>query len=391
MRRVLEVVSHYPRLSQTFVSNEVAELRRQGMRVDVLSLFPGDDGLPRDGIVLSERFEDYGERRAALRRFRMRHPVRYRRFRQAVAAIPSEVGGYQTQIEWMKLPALAEELRRDLPAVLHAHFAWNAAAAAMCLSKLLGVPWTMTLHANDIFSKVRNLDVKLRDADALVTVCDYNRRWLEAEHGLDRPVTMVVCGVEVPPRAPRNPTVDVVAVGRLVEKKGFDVLIDAAATVRERRPDLRIEILGEGPLHDDLAARIRRLGLEEHVRLVGARPHAETLALIASARVFCLPCRIAADGDRDSMPVVIKEAMARAVPVVATDEVAVPEMVDDTCGVLVPPDDPAALAAALLSVLDDPDRAAAMGEAGRRRVEERFTLAGEVRKLAGLFASMGAR
>jgi colanic acid/amylovoran biosynthesis glycosyltransferase len=390
MKRVVHVVSHYPRLSQTFVSNEVAELRRQGVRVDVVSLFPGDEGLPRDGIVLSERFEAFDERRGALRRFRLRHPLRYRRFRQAVASVPSEVGGYQTQIEWMKLPALAEELRRDLPAVLHAHFAWNAAAAAMCLSKLLGVPWTVTLHANDIFSKVRNLDVKLRDADALVTVCEYNRRWLEREHGLDRPVTMVVCGVEVPAAAARTPTVDVVAVGRLVEKKGFDVLVDAAAILRATRPGLRVEILGEGPLRDDLDAQIRRLGLEDSVALVGARSHAETLALIASARVFCLPCRVAADGDRDSMPVVIKEAMARAVPVVATNEVAVPEMVDDTCGVLVAPDDPAALAAALDAVLADPARAAAMGEAGRRRVEEHFTLSGEVRKLAALFASMGA-
>jgi colanic acid/amylovoran biosynthesis glycosyltransferase len=380
--RVVQIVRAYPTLSQTFVRNEVAELRRQGMPVDVVALHAGDAGLDRDGaLVLAEAFGDRAEQRAAAARLRRRHPVRWLRFRHAAWTLRSEA------VEWRKLPVLAEHLVALGPvAVLHAQFAWNGAATAMALARILDVPWSVTLHANDIFSKRHNLDAKLADADVLVTVCDYNRRWLEDHHDIRRPLHQVVCGVELPPLVERTPTVDVVAVGRLVAKKGFDVLVDAAAQL----PDVRVDIVGDGPLHDELAARIAALGIGDRVRLVGSMDHDATLDRIAAARVFCLPCRIAPDGDRDSMPVVIKEAMARRVPVVATDVVGVPEMVDDTCGALVPAEDPAALAAALAAVLADPARAAAMGDAGRRRVEERFTLAGEVAKLADLFRSMGA-
>jgi glycosyltransferase involved in cell wall biosynthesis len=184
--------------------------------------------------------------------------------------------------------------------------------------------------------------------------------------------------------------VDVVSVARLVPKKGFDVLIDAAAELVRTRPDLRVEIVGDGPLRADLESRIAEHRLRDVVQLRGALSHEHSLERIAAARAFALPCRIAADGDRDSMPVVIKEAMARCVPVVATDVVAVPEMVDATCGVVVPPDDPSALAAGLDKVLGDPELAAAMGAAGRRRVETSFTLAGEVAKLRAIFEELAA-
>ena len=365
---VVYVVQRYPRLSQTFVSNEVAELRRQGVEVTVVSLYPGDE--PSDAIVLSESFADCRERL----------PLRVR---WAKRRLRSEMGHQDDQVEWWKLPALARSL--GPVDVVHAHFAWNGAAAAMLLARLVRAPWSVTLHAKDIFSQLRNLDVKLRDADALVTVCDYNERWLREQHGVTRPIAKVVCGVALPPDVPRAKEVDVVAVGRLVRKKGFDVLLDAAAKLRVERPTLSVEIIGDGKERAALEAQAAALGIDDVVRFRGPLPHDETLDRIAAGRVFCLPCRIAGDGDRDSMPVVIKEAMARRVPVVASAVVAVPEMVDDDVGVLVPPDDADALASALGRLLDDPG---GRGDAGRARVEERFTLAGEVAKLRGLFEDL---
>lgn len=388
MTCVAHVVQRYPRLSQTFVTNEVDELRRQGVDVEVVALFPGDfDAGPV--TVLSETFLDARACRDADRRLLLRHPVRWLAFRRAVRELRSEMGAQDDQVEWRKLPALAEVLAGRGVDVLHAHFAWNGAAAAMCLSKILGVPWSVTLHAKDVFSRLRNLEAKLRDADELVTVCEYNERWLREHRGLSRPVHRVVCGVALPDAGERRPPeVDVVGVGRLVPKKGFDVLLDAVAKLRVERPALRVEIIGDGGQRAALEQQAADVGVDDVVMFRGALAHDETLDRIASARVFCLPCRVAEDGDRDSMPVVIKEAMARQVPVVASGVVAVPEMVDDTCGVLVPPDDPAALAAALARMLDDPgDR----GAAGRARVEERFTLTGEVAKLRRLFEDMAAR
>jgi glycosyltransferase involved in cell wall biosynthesis len=384
--RVGYVLQRFPQLSQTFVSNEVRELRAQGVTVDVVALAPGDDGLDpgRDAIVAPVVDP------AAAAYWRRSHPVRWARFVRARHRLRLEMGGQTDQVDPAVLPTIARELEARGVTSVHAHFAWHAAAAAMCIAELLDVPWTVTLHANDIFGRLRNLEPKLAAADHLVTVCEYNRRWLHDHHRITRPLSIVVCGVDVPPASTRTPEVDVVAVGRLVAKKGFDVLVDAAAQLHVSRPDLRVEIVGEGPLRADLEAQIATRGLDGVVVLRGAMSHDATLERIAAARVFTLPCRVAGNGDRDSMPVVIKEAMARGVPVVATDVVAVPEMVDESCGVLVPEDDSGALAAALDKVLGDPDLAAAMGAAGRARVEERFTLTGEVAKLKALFEELTA-
>ena len=384
--RVGYVLQRFPQLSQTFVSNEVRELRAQGATVDVVALAPGDDGLDPGPDAIVAPAPD----RAASAYWRRTHPVRWARFLRTRHRLRLEMGQQTDQVDPAVLPVIARELEARGVTSLHAHFAWHAAAAAMCVADLLDVPWTVTLHANDIFGRLRNLEPKLARADRLVTVCEYNRRWLEAHHTLRRPLSIVVCGVDVPTASARTPEVDVVAVGRLVPKKGFDVLIDAAADLHASRGDLRVEIVGDGPLRAELTERIAARGLDDVVVLRGAMSHDETLERIAAARVFTLPCRVAGNGDRDSMPVVIKEAMARAVPVVATDAVAVPEMIDETCGILVPEDDAGALATALDKVLDDPVLAAAMGAAGRRRVEERFTLAGEVAKLKALFEELAA-
>jgi glycosyltransferase involved in cell wall biosynthesis len=142
-----------------------------------------------------------------------------------------------------------------------------------------------------------------------------------------------------------------------------------------------VDVIGEGPERRRLEALVDELGLQDCVRLLGSLSHEESLARIAGARVFCLPARIAPDGDRDSMPVVIKEAMVREVPVVGTDIVGIPEMLDDGCGLLVPPDDPAALAAALELLLKDTGLSKDLATAARARVRERFAMAAEVEKL----------
>lgn len=370
--------------SQTFVANEVAELRRQGVQVDVVSLERGAVVVP--GVTyLNDLSRGRGRVVSANAVQAWRAPRRYARFLARAWAYRSELGRGPNEVRWYLLPLLLPFLAASGARSLHAHFAWSGAAAADLLSALTGLPWSVTLHANDIFSEQRNLRRKLSDADHLVTVCRYNEEWMRKHLGLVRPVHQVICGVEVPEEPwPYIAGADVVAVGRLVPKKGFDVLIRSMALLRHDLPDITLDIVGEGPCRPELEALVTSLQLEETVRLLGARDHDEALARIAGGRVFALPCRIAEDGDRDSMPVVIKEAMVREVPVVASDVVAIPEMLDDGCGMLIPPDDPAALAAALLYLLQDPDAAAQVARRGRERVLQRFTLQGEVTKLRTL-------
>ena len=392
MTKIAYVVRRYPQLSQTFVRNEVDEARRQRADLLVCALEPGDDvGGATPDLLVTGRWSDDDLDRAA-RSHRRRHPLRWRRFRQVRRELHSELGRGPGKVDARTIPALALELGRQGVDLLHAHFGWQGATAAWLVSTLLDVPWSMTLHANDIFAERRNLGPKLVAASRVVTVCEYNREWMRRELGVQRRIDIVVCGVEVPDLPTlddrSDERIDVLAVGRLVEKKGFDVLLRAAVAVATDRPDLSVEIIGEGPLRGDLEALRDELMAQKIVRMPGAMPHDAVLERMRRARVFCLPCRVAADGDRDSMPLVIKEAMVREVPVVSTCEVAVPEMVDDTCGRLVLPDDADALAGALREVLDDPDVGPALGRRGRERVVERFTLQGEVAKLLRVFDEM---
>ena len=392
-----EFVREYPVLSQTFVQSEIRELRAQGIPTRVVALeesgsVPSPASEDRPDLVLNPLWNRAEDQRGAARWFRLRHPARWKAFRHAVDMVRSESSSGPGGNRAAKAPALALQLQSWGVQVIHAQFGWHAASLAWMVSELLDVPWSLTLHAADIFWKPMNLSEKLQAADRVITVCEYNRRWLRTELSVVRPVDVVVCGVEVPVTPPEQsrPDIDVLAVGRLVPKKGFDTLIRAAAQSRILG-NLSVQIVGDGPEERHLRRLADELGVTELVRLVGGRSHEEVLDLMSRSRVLCLPCRVAPDGDRDSMPVVVKEAMARAVPVVSTSEVGVPEMVTPECGILVAPDDPAALADALDSLLSAPARAQAMGQAGHQRVSGRFALSSEVNKLARIFSEMARR
>jgi glycosyltransferase involved in cell wall biosynthesis len=177
----------------------------------------------------------------------------------------------------------------------------------------------------------------------------------------------------------------VLAVGRLVEKKGFDVLVAAAALV----PGVRVRILGDGPLHGELARRIEAASAP--VELLGSQPPAEVLAAMQDADVLAMPCIVARDGDRDSMPVVVKEAMAMGLLVVASNEVGLPECVLAPWGFLAAPGDAAALAAALGAALAlPPDERRAAGEAARAWVREHADVDRETARMAALIVSLSA-
>lgn len=380
MLSVAYLVDEWVTLSQTFVRNEVAELRRQGVHVELVALARGEVAPEPDerATYLPDLLP-----RTQLARIRalLAHPGDGMRIARAQSRIRPERVQYRAA-----LPAVAARLRSARVSWVHAHFGWEAAACAEVLAAVLGTGWSFTAHAKDIYVDNTFLGGRLARADRLVNVCRYNLDQMAMAYDTLPPSEIVVCGVEVPQTSRRDDlVVDVLAVGRLVPKKGFDVLVDAVAALRDRPPGLRVEIVGEGPEEVALARRVEAAGLRGIVHLMGARPHEWALARMEQARLMVLPARIADDGDRDSMPVVLKEAMARAVPVVATHVAAIPEMVDDAVGRLVPPDDAAALAEAMAEILGDASLAADLGTAGRERVAQRFALEGEVARLRSFF------
>jgi glycosyltransferase involved in cell wall biosynthesis len=369
------LVDRFPQLSETFVTSEAAALRGLGHPVTIEArarLGPaGDDVRFMDD-------ETRGERLAALAWLVARHPWRSAR----------DLAGrrrWAREEEVTPLRRLAPRARRLAGVHLHAHFAYEAALDAVRLGRLLGVPVSVTAHASDIYLDPRNLRDKLELADFATSGCDYTVAHLRAIAPGAR-VEKIVMGVdlerfarEAPPAASRH----VLAVGRLVPKKGFIHLVRAAA----RLPDVRVTILGEGP---ERAALEAEAGAK--VALPGAATPDEVRAALAGADLLCAPCVIAPDGDRDSMPVVVKEALAMEVGVVASDAVGLPEIVREPWGRLVAPGDEAALADAIAAMLDrDAQERAAAGKAGRAFVAAHADVRAEAAKLSQLIRASRSR
>jgi glycosyltransferase involved in cell wall biosynthesis len=291
-------------------------------------------------------------------------------------------------------------LAAELPAGitrLHAHFLHTPASVTRYAALLLGLPWTASAHAKDIWTTPDwEKREKLASCEWLVTCTAANRDHLA---GLAPPgrVELVYHGVDLSrfkpsnalPRARdgRNPTdpVVILSVGRLVEKKGTDVLLDALARLS---PSLQWKLvhIGGGPLRRRLERMARGRGISGRVIWRGALTQQELLPEYKKADLFALASRIARDGDRDGLPNVLLEAQTQALACVATRVSAIPELVrDGQTGVLVEPNDPDALARALEMLISSPARRRTLGQAGQSRVVESFALDANIEQLARKF------
>jgi glycosyltransferase involved in cell wall biosynthesis len=385
--RLVFVLDQWPELSETFVANELQALRRLGHDVRVQAAAGAaqlNPEAPADvdvHVVAGDSPRRTAEDLLWLLRRRplacARDVVQRRRWRHA---------------EWARpLRALAPAARAILDRGdehLHAHFASGAALDAMRLAALTGRSFSVTAHAYDIFLTPRNLREKLERADAVFTGCEYNMRHLRGVAPAAN-AHKIVMGVDAATFRRAGPLPGgrcVLAVGRLVEKKGFDVLIDAVAQL----PDVRVRIVGDGPLRAALEQRAERAGVADRVEFAGSAAPADVRAALETADVLAMPCVVAGDGDRDSMPVVVKEAMAMQLLVVASDEVGLPECVLAPWGALAAPGDPEALAVALRDALAlAPAERLQAGKAAREWVREHADVDKETARMAAVLRTIG--
>ena len=394
--RLALVVDQFPELSETFIAEEARALRELGHAVrvearthaahpnpaaatDTPFAVAADDGVARKLIDLAW--------------LTARHPLR---------CVRDLLGRRRWRREepLRSLRSLAPSARRVTRAGeshLHAHFAAGAALDALRLGDLLGLPYSVMAHAYDIFREPVNLREKLTRARFAATASDFtvgHLRGLVGDGDGGR-VEKVVLGVDpgrFRRRAPHRGGRVVAAIGRLVEKKGFAHLIDAVALLERSSPLERLVVLGGGPLADSLRSQADGLGVGERIEWLGARPPDEVYDLLERADLLAMPCVVARNGDRDSSPVVVKEALAMELPVVASDGFGMEEVVRPEWGRLVPPGDSAAIAAAIAELLEiPPERRAEMGRAGRAWVARGWNLYREADKLAALIAGDRAR
>jgi colanic acid/amylovoran biosynthesis glycosyltransferase len=377
--RLAVFVDVFSELSETFILNEVKALATEGVEVRIeagrRSQRPNPEAADAPPVVYWDEPGSRSGNLKALAWLTARHPLRVLR----------DLNG---RLRWRREEAV-RPLRRIAPIArriaassdhIHAHFAGAAALDAMRLSLLTGIPYSVTTHAYDIFLTPTNLDEKLERARFHVAVCDYNAAFLR--HRVPeaaRRMHKVVMGVDPEHFKRTRPYPGgrmVVGVGRLIEKKGFAYLVEAAHAL----PDVQIRIAGDGPLRAELQA-----SAPANVQLLGALSPSEIRDLLEQADLLALPCVVAADGDRDSMPVVVKEALAMEIPVVGSDEVGMPEMLRDEWGRLVAAGDSDALAAAIADLLAlPPEERAEMGRRGREFVIRNFTVRDEALKLIAI-------
>ncbi|MDP1850766.1 MAG: glycosyltransferase [Solirubrobacteraceae bacterium] len=385
--RLLFVLDQWPELSETFVVNELQALRRLGHTVGVQAAQPAAHANPEAPEDIDVHLLAHDARRRGVR------DLLWLARRRPLACARDLLGRRRWgREEWARpLRALAPAARRIMQRGeehLHAHFAAGAALDAMRLAAITGRTFSITAHAYDIFLTPRNLAEKLRRADVVFTGCDYNVEYLRRTvpgANLHR----IVMGVDVGAFERGTPLPQgrtVLAIGRLVEKKGFDVLLDAVAQL----PDVRLRIVGDGPLHGQLAAAAARC--DGRVELLGGRVPDEVRAELERADVLAMPCVVARDGDRDSMPVVVKEAMAMELLVVASDEVGLPECVLAPWGFLAPPGDAGALADGLRAALAlSPQQRRQAGAQARAWVEANTDVDAETARMARLIEGLRAR
>jgi glycosyltransferase involved in cell wall biosynthesis len=395
--RIGYVIKMYPRLSETFIVNEILAHERAGLAIDIFSLRPPVDG----------RFHEMlGRVKAAvtwLPSLRIRGSELWDALRPAARQFPRlwEIMTCEEPIETGDLHqalVLAREVRARGITHLHAHFASSATTVARLAAKLADASFSFTAHAKDIFHEsvdAGDLRRKLEDASAVVTVSDFNLEYLRATFGpAAARVRRIYNGLQLS-ALPFAPPVDrarrIIGVGRLIEKKGFEYLIDACAILVERGCEFTCDMIGEGERYAALGARIAQHGLEGRVRLLGALPQEQVLEALRESAVFAAPCVVGADGNRDGLPTVLLEAMAVGTPCVSTDVTGIPEAVlDGETGDIVPQHDARALAGAIERLLEDRQRGVRYATAARQLMQERFDIDGNTARMRELFATSGA-
>ena len=395
MTRIGYVLKVYPRFSETFVVTEMLARQDLGQDQRIYALRPTTDTRFHPEIAYVEAPVSWVPRprkasemwnilTSGLADDEMR--TRFAALMPAIASLPAD--------DVAQGIALALAAREDGITHLHAHFASLAGRTAWIASSLSGIPFTVTTHAKDIYHESVDVDLLRRicaDAAQVIAISQYNMDYLgRVLEGTGARLVLQRNALELARFPYRDPepatgTLRVVAVGRLVEKKGFADLIDALAILRDQGVAIDASIIGEGDLTDDLARRIEERGLTPSCRLCGARTQSEVREALEGADVFVAPCIPGSDGNIDGLPTVILESMAVGTPVVATVVTAIPEVIiNGRSGVLLPPGSPESIAQALADIASGATPVVELARGARALIEEHYDSRRQASALARL-------
>ncbi len=402
--KIAYLAPEIPALSATFVYGEILEMERNGLAVVPVSVHvPGAMAVEEAARGLADRtcylyrtglpgfLRDAG---ALLRE----NPSRF--LRTLICAVTDSLhAGALNRVaaglvyRFLAAATAARILMARGCSHIHAHFAHVPTDIAMYASLLAGIPFSFTAHANDIFVRAWLLDVKVKRSAFAVAISAYNREFLKAKGAPAEKIHVVHCGVDPAAFVPRTPPephqgIRIGSLGRMVDKKGFDVLIRACRVLKDSGTGFTLELAGDGPLREELARYACSLGLAAEVAFPGPLGHDAVPAWLKRLDAFVLPCRRDHEGDMDGIPVVLMEAMLSGVPVVSTRISGIPELIEDrVSGYLADPEDAFGLASAVREAAADALHRDRIASNAIARVKDRFDLSRNARTLAGLFRS----
>lgn len=396
--RIAYVLGRFPVISETFIAREIRDLLEMGVPIDVYALVRQPEGCPpleATGFAEGVTFRPPLPLLAAAHPLRLAHRLVTREGRWLWSEGGSGRAGWGVLAAGRVASAcwLADRAARSGVGHIHAHFLGAPAQVGYLAARILRLPFSVSAHASDAFvrGRVTAFERRIADEAAAIVTCSFSlAEHLVLAHGLpSEKLLPIYHGVRAEElqveRHPETPPL-VLAVGRLVEKKGFHHLITAMALLRKGRLPFRCAIVGEGPERRLLESLIADSRLGDQVELMGARRFREVVGFYGRASVLVAPSIEATDGDMDGLPNVLLEAAAARVPIVATTVSAIPEFVrHEATGLLVSPHDPHGLAEAVGRVLSDGALAQSLSEAAHERVVRHFDSREAARRLAKLF------
>ena len=393
------LMSRFPSVTETFILREMIEMERQGMPVRVVSMIKETPPVLHDAVkpwIPRALFTPFLSVRVVASNLRVfgRRPLRYVSLlaRLIAGTIARPLTLLKTLAIFPKSVAIAQQLEQENVRHVHAHYASFPATMALIIATLgRGITFSITVHAHDIQVDRSLLRWKLREARFVRSISDFNRRFLEDLYPEARgKIHVIHVGIEPEQYAAAPPAPGIsklLCVAAHKPYKGLPYLIEACRILRDAGVLFHCDIVGHGPMRDELAAMIRERGLEEDVVLAGPRPQEEVAWMMSDAALFVLPSIVAPDGQMEGIPVALMEALASGRAVVSTTLSGIPELVENgVSGLLVPPADSAAFADAIRTLLAERERARAMGLRGREKVRAEFDLRDCVRRLVALLA-----
>lgn len=389
---VAVLMSRFPSVTETFILREMIEMERQGQPVRLVPMLRESPPVVHDAAkpwTHRALYTPYvnGSIVTANLRTLVRKPWRYLSLlvRLIVGTVLRPGTFVRTLALFPKSVWLAGALEAEGLRHIHAHYATHPSTMALIIANLSGITFSFTVHAHDIQVDRSLLRWKLRETRFVRSISAFNKRFLEGLYPREAAGKIEVVHVGIEPEiyeanaertvaAPAGPP-RILCVAAHKPYKGLPYLIDAARILRDEGLSFRCDVVGHGPMHDELQGMIRQRKLEDVFHLAGPRSQDEVANMMAEATLFALPSIIAADGQMEGIPVALMEAMASARAVVSTSIAGIPELVEDGVnGFLVPPADAAALARAIRTLLEDPERAREMGRRGQQKVRAEFTL-----------------